>query len=182
MMPLPEADIRARYDFTMELYELQQLGYHAQVQAGRIVEAAQAALDSLRAVTGGTGSTGGAAAEDTTRADPAASPGPLAVADSLVQEARSASRSLGRRNADLRGWWRGLIGEFDGGPSVIGSMTPPSDSQRDRLSWTLSSFQEAVEELDAVIGNVVPELNRILEAAGVDRVEVPSRGSGPDWE
>jgi hypothetical protein len=61
-------------------------------------------------------------------------------------------------------------------------MTPPSDSQRDRLSWTLSSFQEAVEELDAVIGNVVPELNRILEAAGMDRVEVPSRGSGPDWE
>ncbi len=182
LRPASVAEIRARYDFTMELYELQQLGYHAQVQAGRIVEAAQAALDSLRAVTGETGSTGGAAVEDTAGADPGASPGPLAVADSLLQEARSASRSLGRRNADLRGWWRGLIGEFDGGPSVIGSMTPPSDSQRDRLSWTLSSFQEAVEELDAVIGNVVPELNRILEAAGVDRVEVPSRGSGPDWE
>ena len=77
---------------------------------------------------------------------------------------------------------RGLIGEFDGGPSVIGSMTPPSDSQRDRLSWTRSSFEEAVEELETVIRNVVPELNRILEGAGVEPVEVPSRGSGPDWE
>ena len=164
---MPDADVQARYDFTMALYALQQTGYHAQVQAARIERAARAAVDSLRAL-----SDVGAA---TAKAD---IPAHVAHADSLLGELGRVTTALRRRNGDLRGWWRGLIGEMDGGPSTIGSMTGPNDAQRQRLGWTQGRFAEAVDELDGAIATVVPALNGILGEHGAPRVEVPARGSG----
>lgn len=164
---MPDVDVRARYDFTMELYALQQTGYHAQVQATRLERAARAAVDSLRALAG--------ARADTPRDS---LPAPVAAADSLLGEVRRAAQALRRRNGDLRGWWRGLIGEFDGGPSVIGSMTEPNRAQRDRLAWTQERFSDAVATLDRVVGEVVPALNAVLRRGGAPEVEVPERGAG----
>jgi photosystem II stability/assembly factor-like uncharacterized protein len=167
MMPLPDAEIEARYDFTMELYALQQLGYHSQVQAGVIEDAAQEAVDSLKAL-----------AEVTSDTPDEDMPPHIAVADSLLGEIETVAGELRRRNSDLRGWWRGLIGEFDGGPSVIGSMTGPNDSQAQRLVWTQHAYQEAVVDLDAAIRDLVPALNQLLEQRDIPVVEAPARGSG----
>ncbi len=164
---MPDVDVQARYAFTMELYALQQTGYHAQVQAARIERAARAAVDSLRALAG--------VADSTAKAD---LPAHVARADSLLGELRRVTTALRRRNGDLRGWWRGLIGEMDGGPSTIGSMTGPNDAQRRRLEWTQGRFGEAVEALDVAIASVVPALNGILEEHGGPGVEVPERESG----
>jgi hypothetical protein len=155
LMPMSEGEIRARYDYTVALYELQQTGYHAQVQAGQILEMAQEGVDSLEA-------------------------GLQPRADSLMAEMEGALQELRRRNADLRGWWRGLIGEFDGGPSVIGSMTAPTESQNHRLEWTQEAFRKAVQELDRVIAETVPALNLVLEEEDSQAIEVPTRGSGPE--
>ena len=167
MMPLPDAEIEARYRFTMDLYELQQLGYHAQVQAGLIEDAGQEAVDSLKAV-----------AEVTWDTPDEDVPASIAVAHSLLGENEDVAGQLRRRNSDLPGWWRGLIGEFDGGPSVIGSMTGPNDSQAQRLVWTQHAYQEAVVDLDAAIGELVPALNQLLTEREVPAVEAPERGSG----
>ena len=86
--------------------------------------------------------------------------------------------ALRGRNSDLRGWWRGLIGEFDGGPSVIGSMTGPNESQRQRLIWTQQQFENAIGDLDQAIEGVIPDLNRILAGAEISPVGVPIRGAG----
>ncbi len=169
LMPLPEAEIRARYDFTMELYALQQDGYHAQVQATLVQEAAQEAVGSLKAL-----------AEVSSETPEGEQPQHVAAADSLLSELRSFSSALRRRNSDLRGWWRGLIGEFDGGPSTIGSLTAPNDSQQQRLVWTQEAFSKAVAELEQALGEVVPALNAVLTAQGVPVVVVPPRGAGID--
>jgi len=167
LLPLSVSEIRGRYRFTMELYALQQLGYHAQVQASLLQEAAQEAVDSLMARTGVT--------SDTREEE---YPHQATVADSLLGEVRSATSELRARNRDLRGWWRGLIGELDGGPSTIGSLTGPNDSQQQRLAWTQEAFSDAVAELDRVIAQVIPTLNGILAEEGIEGVEIPERGSG----
>lgn len=164
---LPDVDVRARYDFTMELYALQQTGYHAQVQAATVEKAARASVDSLRALAG----VDDAAEEEDL-------PDYVARADSLLGELTQVTRALRRRNGDLRGWWRGLIGEFDGGPSVIGSMTAPNDAQRRRMAWTRERFAEAVADLDEALRDVVPALNRILTDHAGPAVDVAERGSG----
>jgi len=154
----------------MDLYDLQQLGYHAQVQAGIIQNGARAGVNTLKA---------GAEEEQETQADETES-GDEAAADSLLAEIEDAFSELRSRNSDLRGWWRGLIGEFDGGPSVIGSMTAPTTSQDHRLEWTQGEFAEALAGLDRVIAETVPALNEILEEAGIEEIEVPDRGSGAE--
>jgi hypothetical protein len=158
-MPLPESEIRARYEFTLALYELQQIGYHAQVQAVTLLDGARASVDSLKAL----------------RRDSLEAP-----ADSLLAVVEKVLNELRTRNSDLRGWWRGLIGEFDGGPSVIGSMTGPTAAQESRLEWTQARFAEAVERLDTALRVTAPELSRILEEAGVPAFELPERGEGPE--
>lgn len=163
---MAHVDVQARYAFTLELYALQQVGYHAQVQAQAVERAAVEAVDSLRALAGVGADAGG---EDL--------PDHVAAADSLLDEIRAATRGLRSRNGDLRGWWRGLIGEFDGGPSVIGSMTEPNGAQTDRLEWTQERFREAVEALDDVVETTLPALNDVLREAGAPEVEAPERGA-----
>jgi len=155
LSPLSEA--QDRYDFTMKLYALQQSGYHAQVQAGQLEKATQEAVDEFLEEQG--------VEED-------------AALDSLTAELEEVADALRGRNADLRGWWRGLIGEFDGGPSVIGSMTGPNESQQQRLIWTQEQFQNAIADLDQAIEAVLPELNSILVDAEISPVGIPIRGAG----
>jgi photosystem II stability/assembly factor-like uncharacterized protein len=157
LLNLTQEDQRSRYAFTVALYELQAEEYHAAVQANRIERSANAGLDSLEA------------REDT--------PEDVSQrADSLRSEIRSAAGSLRRQNSQLRGWWRGLIGEFDGGPSTQGTMTGPTDDQQRRLTVTRASFDREVEELDRIIAEVVPALNEILRGLGIMEIEVPNRG------
>ena len=153
----PVSEVQARYDFTMKLYALQQLGYHAQVQAGQLEKSAQEAVDQFLE-------------EQELEED--------ADLNVLVVELEDVTNALRGRNSDLRGWWRGLIGEFDGGPSVIGSMTGPNESQRQRLMWTQQQFENAIGDLDQAIEGVIPDLNRILAGAEISPVGVPIRGVG----
>lgn len=137
------------------------------VQADEIADVALAALDALRSVA------------DVAAGIPRDSlPEELAVADSLCSAIAAVAGKLRRRNNDLRGWWRGLIGESAGGPSVLGSMTGPTLSQEERLEWTRARFREAVRRLDEAIRETVPALNRILAEKGTSAVEVPPRGYG----
>jgi hypothetical protein len=153
----PVSEVQDRYDFTMKLYALQQLGYHAQVQAGQLEKSAQEAVDQFLE-------------EQELEED--------ADLNVLVVELEDVANALRGRNSDLRGWWRGLIGEFDGGPSVIGSMTGPNESQRQRLIWTQQQFENAIGDLDQAIEGVIPDLNRILAGAEITPVGVPIRGVG----
>ena len=57
-------------------------------------------------------------------------------------------------------------------------MTGPNDSQAQRLVWTQHAYQEAVVQLDAAIGELLPALNQLLTDREVPVVEVPERESG----
>jgi hypothetical protein len=149
---------RRRYEFTLELYDLQAREYHAAVQGNLISRSAIEALDTLE-----------------TRDD--VDEGSLEVADSLRDEITDASRAIIRENGLLRGWWRGLIGEFDGGPSTQGTMTGPTDDQLRRLAHAQSDFARAVEELDRVLLEVVPALNEILRELDVPEIVIVRRGN-----
>ena len=48
-----------------------------------------------------------------------------------IEEVADAWREI---NSSIRNWWTGLLGNFDGGPSTMGSLTGPSDDQRRRLA------------------------------------------------
>ncbi len=158
LLDLSDEEQRRRYQFTVALYELQAREYHAAVQGNLLARGADAALDSLEVRTGD--------------AEVEAVP----VADSLRGVIRGAADAIVRQNGQLRGWWRGLIGEFDGGPSTQGTMTGPTDDQQRRLVRTQREFQQTVEELDRVILEVVPALNEILSRFGLPGVEVAARG------
>ena len=156
LLALSNDEQRRRYDFTLALYDLQAREYHAAVQGNRIARSAEDALDTLRVREG--------VPEEA-----------VAEADSLGDVIGAAADSIMRQNGQLRGWWRGLIGEFDGGPSTQGTMTGPTDDQRRRLVRTEGDFARTVEELDRVLAEVVPLLNEILERYDAPRVEVVRR-------
>ena len=100
----------------------------------------------------------------------------MQTADSLRDLVQAAADSIVRQNGQLRGWWRGLIGEFDGGPSTQGTMTGPTDDQQRRLTRTEGDFRRSLEELDRVIAEVVPALNDILSRLNAPIVQVVARG------
>ena len=157
MMTVSEEEQRGRFTFTMALYELQAEEYHTAVQANVLDERVGTALDSLRAL--------GDIDSATTQ-----------QVDSLRGEVTSAAEAIRRQNSALRGWWRGLIGEFDGGPSTQGTMTGPTQDQERRLEVTRLRFDEDAAELDRVIAEVILRLNELLREHGINEVEVPVRG------
>ncbi len=160
LLDLTAEEQRRRYDFTVALYQLQAREYHAAVQGNLLARGADSALDTLEA-----------------RGTPDDEADALHVADSLRGVIQAAADSIVRHNGQLRGWWRGLIGEFDGGPSTQGTMTGPTDDQRRRLERTTRDFQRSLDELDRVILEVVPALNEILSRLGAPTVEVVARGN-----
>ena len=93
--------------------------------------------------------------------------GDLERAKALAAEIKEVADEWRRINRDIRGWWRGLRGQFDGGPSTMGSLTGPSDDQRRRLARIWDEARVAEEELREVVAGVVTELDEILRKAGV---------------
>ncbi len=156
-MQIPPEERSARYAFTVELYQLQAEEYHAAVQANLMERAAGVALDSLGEI------------EDNDRER----------LQELIDQIDAAADELRDQNRSLRSWWRGLIGEFDGGLNTQGTMTGPTGDQQRRYERTRTEFGAAITELDRVILEVVPEFNQMLETLGGTAVEVPVRG-GPD--
>lgn len=150
-LPIPEAERVARYEFTLALRDLQQMAYDQGVVAydlDRARETAEAALDS-------------ADVEDRDEIDEL-----LGRIEEVADEWRAV-------NGQVRNWWTGLIGQFDGGPSTVGSLTGPSDDQRRRLESVRERAEEAVADLEEVRTDVVPRLDALLEEAGLAGLEVP---------
>ena len=139
---------RARHDFTMELHELQRFAYEQGVTAYDAQRAADEGVDAMSEVEG-------------------VDAGDLERAEELAAEIKEVADEWRRINRDIRGWWRGLRGQFDGGPSTMGSLTEPSDDQRRRLARIWQEARVAEEELREVVAGAVPELDEILRKAGV---------------
>ena len=140
--PVPADERLARYEFTMELYALQRVAYERGVAASDLERAAEAAVDSLRVLV----------AEDAlTEGESAAA---LERAEALAKEVEEAADDWREINGDLRNWWTGLIGKFDGGPSTMGSLAGPSDDQRRRLARVQEKAQAAVDKLERLTAEV----------------------------
>ena len=132
----------------MEMHELQLLAYEQGVTAYDAQRAADEGVEALAEVEG-------VVAEDVERAE------------ELAAQIKEAADEWRRLNRDIRSWWRGLRGQFDGGPSTIGSLTGPSDDQRRRMARIREEARAAEERLREVVAGVVPELHEVLERAGV---------------
>ena len=153
-MPISPEEQRARYEFTVNLYRLQSEEYHTAVQANLLERSANAATDSV-----------GELSNDAHKR-----------IRELVEHINSVANDIRGQNNSLRSWWRGLIGEFDGGLNTQGTMTGPTGAQTRRYERTRGEFSTVVEALDRVIVEVVPELNKLLKELGLGPVEVPVRG------
>ena len=149
-LDISDEERRARHDFTMEVHELQRFAYEQGVTAYDAQRAADEGVDAL------------AEAEEVDEGD-------LERAGKLAAEIREVASEWRRINRDIRGWWRGLRGQFDGGPSTMGSLTGPSDDQRRRLARIWEEARAAEEELREVEAGAVAELHELLERAGVGR-------------
>lgn len=146
-----EAERLARYEFTLELHELKRFAYDEGVAAYDLEREAEAAIEALEE------------ADDVDEDD-------LDRARELAAEIEEIADEWRRLNADIRNWWTGLLGKFDGGPSTTGSLTGPSDDQRRRMARIWVEARTAEEQLDEVVSDVVPDLNEVLEDAGVDGI------------
>ena len=148
-LPVPASERVARYEFTLALYALQKRGYEQGIRAydlDRGREKALAALDSAGVDRG-------------------------EELDELFEKIDDVADEWRAVNNQVRNWWTGLVGQFDGGPSTVGSLTGPSDDQQRRLDRLLQRADQAEAELIEVTDEVLPRLNELLDAAGVDPVE-----------
>ena len=134
-----EADRLARYEFTLELHELKRLAYEEGVSAYDLEREASEAVEAL------------AGADDVDE-------DVLERAKRLAAEIEEVADEWGDINNDIRNWWTGLLGNFDGGPSTTGSLTGPSDDQRRRLGRLTDEARVAGERLDEVEGDAIAEL------------------------
>ena len=147
LFPVPAEERLARYEFTLDLYELQRLAYDEGTTAYEMERAATEAVDSLAVLA----------------PDDAAATRAQALADAI----KDTADEWRQVNNDLRNWWTGLIGKFDGGPSTTGSLAGPSDDQRRRLARVRENARQAVERLNELATTTVPELNALLEPYGL---------------
>ena len=142
-----EEERLARYEFTMELHELKRLAYEEGVAAYDLEREATAAVEALEEAEG-------VDEDDLDRAKELAAE---------IEEVADEWRDI---NSNVRNWWTGLLGNFDGGPSTTGSLTGPSDDQRRRLARLTDEARVAGERLDEVGGSVIEELRQLIEEAG----------------
>ena len=151
-LPVPASERVARYDFTLALYALQQRAYEHGTRSYDLDRAREEALGAL----------------DSAGVEPSEE---METFFDRIEEAAGEWRSV---NNQVRNWWTGLVGQFDGGPSTVGSLTGPSDDQRRRLDRLRERADQAESELDEIVEEALPRLNELLEAAGV----APVGGSG----
>ena len=134
-----EADRLARYEFTLELHELKRLAYEEGVSAYDLEREASEAVEALEGADD--------VDEDV-----------LERGKELAAEIEEVADEWRDINNNIRNWWTGLLGNFDGGPSTTGSLTGPSDDQRRRLGRLTDEARVAGERLDEVEGDVIAEL------------------------
>ncbi len=133
-----EADRVARYEFTLELHELKRLAYEEGVAAYDLEREATEVLEALEG------------ADDVDEDDLERATELAAAIEEVADEWRDI-------NSNVRNWWTGLLGNFDGGPSTTGSLTGPSDDQRRRLARLTDEARVAGEQLDG-LDDVIAEL------------------------
>ncbi|WP_419938608.1 TonB family protein [Candidatus Palauibacter sp.] len=148
-MPATAAERRARYEFTMALFELQRVAYQEGSDAYDVERRASEALEALEG------------AEDVAAED-------LQRARELVAEIEGIADEWRSINSDIRNWWTGLRGKFDGGPSTTGSLTGPSDDQQRRLE----QIRAKVEAVAARRRAAEDAFDVLLELAGLPPREV----------
>ncbi len=146
-LAIAEEERRARYDFTLELHELKRLAYDRGVAAYDLEREAKAAVAALEGMQG-------VDEDDLARAR---------ELSSRIGEVAARWREI---NNDVRNWWTGLLGNFDGGPSTTGSLTGPSADQRRRLARLTGDAEAAAAELAEVEADAAAELRDIREGAG----------------
>ena len=134
----------ARYEFTMELHELKRFAYEEGVAAYDLEREADTALEALE------GAGDGDDIDDIDEDD-------LERAQELAAEVEEVADEWRRLNSDIRNWWTGLLGKFDGGPSTMGSLTGPSDDHRRRIARIWEEARAAEEQLDG-LDDVIEEL------------------------
>ena len=143
-LPVSAEERLARYEFTMALFELQGVAYR---QGSEAYDAERRASESLEALEG---------TED-------AAAGDLERARELVGEIEEVADEWRSINGDIRNWWTGLRGKFDGGPSTTGSLTGPSDDHRRRLEV----IRATVEAASARMSAAADALEALQNLAGV---------------
>ncbi|WP_419163047.1 VPS10 domain-containing protein [Candidatus Palauibacter sp.] len=144
-LPISAQERLARYEFTMALFDLQRTAYERGITAYGLERRASESLEALEG------------AEDVAAED-------LERARELVAEIEGVADEWRSINGDIRSWWTGLRGKFDGGPSTTGSLTGPSDDQRRRLQQIRAEAEAASARLDAALAETAPELDALLEA------------------
>ena len=143
-LPVSAEERLARYAFTMALFELQRVAYQEGSDAYDVERRASEALEALEG------------AEDVAAED-------LERARELVAEIEGIADEWRSINSDIRNWWTGLRGKFDGGPSTTGSLTGPSDDHRRRLE----RIRAEVEAASARRSVAVDALEALQNLAGV---------------
>lgn len=144
-LPVSAEERLARYEFTMDLFDLQRLAYERGIEAYDLERRASDVLEALEGAEG-------VAAEDLDRARELAGE---------IEELADEWRSI---NDDVRNWWTGLRGKFDGGVSTTGSLTGPSDDHRRRLEQIRAEAAAASARLDAALEETAPQLDALREA------------------
>ena len=144
-LPVSAEERLARYEFTMDLFDLQRLAYERGIEAYDLERRASDVLEALEGAEG-------VAADDLERARELAGE---------IEELADEWRSI---NDDVRNWWTGLRGKFDGGVSTTGSLTGPSDDHRRRLEQIRAEAEAASARLDATLEETAPQLDALREA------------------
>ena len=155
-LPVSTEEHLARYEFTIALFDLQRTAYEEGVDA---YELERRASDAIEALEG---------ADDV-------SPEDLERARELVTEIEEVADGWRSINGDIRNWWTGLRGNFDGGPSTTGSLTAPSDDQRRRLVQLRAEARDASTRLDTALEETASALDALLEATGLPALDMPVR-------
>ncbi len=130
---------RARYDFTLELHDMKRIAYEQGVVAYDLEREAEEVVEGLEG-------------DDGVDADD------LERARELAAEVAEVADDWREINGAVRNWWTGMLGNFDGGPSTIGSLMGPSDDQRRRLVRIADQAREAGARLDEVAAGAMEEL------------------------
>ncbi len=154
-LPVSTEERLARYEFTMALFELQRVAYEEGSEAYDVERRASELFEMLEG------------AEDV------AAEG-LERARELVAEIEEVADEWRSINGDIRNWWTGLRGKFDGGPSTTGSLTGPSDDHRRRLE----RIRAEVEAASARRSAAVDALEALGNLAGAGTS--PNRDGGED--